>query len=69
MAPLAPGRFSATTGWPRRCVSQSAVMRASESVTPPGGKGTMTLTGFCGQFCAGQAPETARRSKEEIVSS
>jgi hypothetical protein len=23
-------------------------MRASESVTPPGGNGTITFTGFCG---------------------
>jgi len=52
IAPLAPGRFSAMTDCPSRCVSQSAVMRASESVTPPGGNGTMTLIGFCGQVWA-----------------
>jgi hypothetical protein len=52
MAPLAPGRFSAMTGWPSRGASQSAVMRAIESVTPPGGNGTTTFSARCGQDCA-----------------
>src|SRR5688572_33422841 len=51
------------TGWPRRGVSQSAVMRASESVTPPGGKGTITLTGFCGHCWASALVERNNNSR------
>jgi len=42
----------AITGCPSRCASQSTVMRAMLSVTPPGGNGTITRTGFCGHCCA-----------------
>ena len=51
------------TGWPRRGVSQSAVMRASESVTPPGGKGTITFTGFCGHCWASALVERNNNSR------
>src|SRR6185503_6902264 len=52
MLPLAPGRFSTSTCWPRRCASGSATTRALLSATPPGENGTMMRTGFCGHSCA-----------------
>src|SRR5256885_5767801 len=45
MLPLAPGRFSTTTGWPRRCCSCSPRRRASRSVPPPGGNVTTMVMG------------------------
>jgi hypothetical protein len=41
-----------TTDWPQICASFSPSSRAEMSVAPPGGNGTMNLTGFCGQACA-----------------
>src|SRR5712692_2062700 len=60
MAPLAPGLFSAITPWPMRCDSQSAVMRAMASVTPPGGNGTTMRTGLCGHCCEIEGTGSAR---------
>src|SRR5712692_7571748 len=71
MAPLAPGLFSAITPWPTRCDSQSAVMRAMPSVTPPGGNGTTMRTGLCGHCCetegTGSASINAPRSSRRTV--
>src|SRR6185503_2870030 len=50
--PPAPPRFSITTCWPQICESFSPRSRAEMSVAPPGGKGTMKRTGFCGHDCA-----------------
>ena len=47
--PLPPGRFSMTSGWPSRSPSRWAISRASMSVAPPGGKGTITRTGRLGR--------------------
>jgi len=47
MAP-APARFSTTTLWPQRSPSFIAISRAMPSVAPPGGMGTIILTGFWG---------------------
>ena len=52
MLPLAPGRFSTITCWPRRAASGSATTRALLSATPPGVKGTMMRTGLVGHSCA-----------------
>src|SRR5438874_1825712 len=52
MAPPAPTLFSTTKGWPRISCKRSETMRAWLSVLPPATKGTITLTGFCGQDCA-----------------
>src|SRR5439155_25266571 len=52
MLPLAPGRFSTSTGCPRRIPSGSATTRALLSATPPGANGTMMRSGFAGQSCA-----------------
>src|SRR5215831_1606282 len=59
MLPLAPGRFSTTTDWPRRAPSRSATTRALVSVTPPGANGTTRRSGRAGQSCA-LAPSAAR---------
>jgi hypothetical protein len=40
-----PGRFSTTKVPLRRCSSFCDSMRASQSVEPPAGNGTITLTG------------------------
>src|SRR5436309_13891600 len=52
MLPPAPGRFSITTGSPSACCSPFAIGRAMMSVVPPGGYGTMSLSGFAAEFCA-----------------
>jgi hypothetical protein len=44
----APGRFSTTNCWPRRCDSHCAISRATISVEPPAAKPTMTRTGCVG---------------------
>ena len=46
--PVAPGRFSITTGWPRFSERPGAMMRATTSVPPPGGKPTTMRTGRVG---------------------
>src|SRR5262245_53492647 len=51
MVPPAPPRFSTTSGWPSGFSSFCARMRATMSVDPPGGKGTMTRIGLAGQLC------------------
>ena len=50
--PLAPGRFSTITGWPRRSVIFGPIRRDMMSVVLPGGNGMMILIGFEGQDCA-----------------
>ena len=35
------------------CANGREVIRAIKSVTPPGGKGTTTRTGFCGHCACG----------------
>src|SRR5690606_5308693 len=55
MVPVAPALFSTT----KDCLSCSpsllATARATESVAPPGGKGTTMVTGLSGQACAAPA--------------
>src|SRR5687768_14521258 len=48
MMPLAPPLFSTTTGCEIERPSWSAVKRASVSVTPPGGQGTIIFIGLSG---------------------
>src|SRR5262249_4480550 len=52
---LAPGRFSTMTGLPQRAESWSARMRMMTSAGPPGGNGTIPLTGPVGKSDAGCA--------------
>src|SRR5712691_11616576 len=58
--PLAPGRFSTSTGWPSRSVIFGPIRRAMMSVVLPGGNGTMILIGFEGQDCASAAAANPR---------
>jgi hypothetical protein len=50
MALPAPGRFCTVTGWPSSRLSASAKARATRSVPPPAPKGTMSVTGWLGNF-------------------
>src|SRR4051794_39261923 len=81
MLPLAPGRFSTTTGCPsRRCIA-SAIMRATMSGAGPAVNGTMITTGrpdgACAFACLGRAraaivaapPSAARRVSRRMVPS
>ncbi|MNL50144.1 hypothetical protein D3C87_1731330 [compost metagenome] len=54
MLPLAPPLFSTMTLWPSSLESSAANSRPTESVLPPAGNGTTSLTGF-----VGQAPDCA----------
>ncbi|KAF5290255.1 hypothetical protein FQR65_LT20672 [Abscondita terminalis] len=61
----APGLFSTTTGWPRAWPSSTERARATRSVLPPAGKGTITRTGrsgkaACAQACSMIRPRPAR---------
>src|SRR5437763_14895934 len=56
MLPLAPPRLSTSTVWPSTLPSVSATMRADVSTSPPGGLGTMRVTGRVGYACAKAQP-------------
>src|SRR6266446_1497218 len=58
--PLAPGRFSTSTGWPSRSVIFGPIRRDMMSVVLPGGNGTMILIGLEGQDCASAAAVNPR---------
>src|SRR5947207_12866000 len=66
MEPLAPGRLSATNGWPSSCCSFSATTRAAMSVACPGGHGTMIRTGWLGYGCANAVPATRKETKNAL---
>src|SRR6187549_2361645 len=55
MVPPAPPRLSITTCWPRISESFAASGRATVSVPPPGGNGTIILIGLLGQSWAAEA--------------
>src|ERR1700730_13535289 len=57
MAPLAPGLFSMTIGWPRKCCILSAMMRAVKSAVPPGANATIMCTGRVGKSSATPMPQ------------
>jgi len=48
MFPLAPGRLSTITDWPRISPSFIPIVRARRSLPPPGETGTINLIGFSG---------------------
>src|SRR5256885_581603 len=52
MVPVAPGRFSTTKGLPSCSPMLRAMARATVSVEPPAGKGTMMLTALSGKLPA-----------------
>src|SRR5262245_62357477 len=50
--PPAPARFSTTNGCPSSSLKAGAVSRAKRSAVPPGGNGTIIVTGRFGHACA-----------------
>src|SRR2546423_7502787 len=52
MLPVAPARFSITTGWPQDLANSFATRRAMMSVVPPAEKPTKMCTSRFGQSCA-----------------
>src|SRR5260221_6104302 len=48
----APGRLSMITCWPMLSLTFAPTMRATGSVTPPGGNGRIHVIGFDGNACA-----------------
>src|SRR5688572_27806545 len=58
----APGRFSTTNGCPRRSDSLAANRRASVSLPPPGGYGTIMRTGFTGYDWAAACKANSNRT-------
>src|SRR5688572_19247194 len=66
MLPCAPARLSMTTCWPHSSASFAPRMRASASVPPPGGNGTMKRTGFSGKrSCAATGKASAQASNHQ----
>src|SRR6185503_6051194 len=64
IVPLAPARFSTTTGWPQRSARRGARSRATMSVPPPGGNATMIRIGLLGKAWA--APSARPKSSAMI---
>jgi hypothetical protein len=52
IVPVAPALFSTKKVCPVCSCSLAAILRVTTSTEPPGGYGTMILTGFVGQACA-----------------
>src|SRR5688500_8162185 len=48
IVPIAPGRFSTTTGWPSAATSRSPTMRATTSGGEPAGEEQITRIGLFG---------------------
>jgi len=63
MLPPAPARFSMTKGCPRISAIFGVTVRATMSVPPPGGNGTMTRIGFDGKFCASAALAASKTAR------
>src|SRR5690606_14195455 len=55
MVALAPALFSTTTGTPRMSENLGAMMRATISLEPPGGKPTTRVTGWDGYLASADA--------------
>src|SRR3712207_3995990 len=60
ISPVAPGRFSTTTGLPRACCTGWATARATMSEELPGGNGTTMVTLRDGQSPCAPAGRAAR---------
>src|SRR5262245_58632493 len=70
IAPEAPPRLSTTIGVPRLCWSWGCTTRATWSVMPPGGNGTIRRIGCTGQACAAHCadqPSSIARTTRAIV--
>src|SRR5574339_376943 len=68
MVPPAPALFSTTTGCPSSVESPCATARATPSVPPPGGNGTINLIGWVGHDWAPAVPaaKASARAQAEI---
>src|SRR5688572_11835852 len=64
MAPLAPGLFSTTPGWPSSSWNLAAIARPTMSEEPPATNGITTRIGFVGNDCALAAPVAASRHND-----
>jgi hypothetical protein len=64
--PVAPGRFSTSTGCPMDCETAGESARGMRSEVLPGGKGTTIVIGRVGKDCAstmaGSTSSSAKRS-------
>ena len=65
MTPFAPGRLSTMTCRPRPAVILGAIMRATRSVAPPGGKPTIMRTGLDGAHSARR--RAGRRGSDDAL--
>ena len=63
MVPIAPGRLSTTTAWPKRCDSAGSMARTSTSPPPPAAQGMMILIGLFGKLLAWAQEAGARPAK------
>src|SRR5262245_33174682 len=71
MAPLAPGLFSTTPGWPRYSGNLEAMARPTMSEDPPAGNGMTTRIGFEGYAWAWTDPtaaQSARLARKRFIS-
>src|SRR5262245_19016803 len=59
MMVLAPGRFSITTGCPQSWLMVWPIRRATMSLGPPAGKGTIIRIGRLGKLAAGSSAAAA----------
>ena len=66
IVPVAPGRFSTSTGWPSFAASPLERPRTSGSTAPPAGKGTTMRIGFEGHASWARAAG-ARTSAQAIA--
>src|SRR3954469_14029319 len=67
MLPPAPPTFSTTTDCPSVVRMRSAMMRATTSVEPPGGKGEMIVIGRDGYGCACTAATAPTKASAKIT--
>src|SRR5438045_3895965 len=65
MMVLPPLTFSTTKGWPSFSLKRAASTRATWSVGPPAGNGTMMVTAFAGYSCDHAA--SGRRSNASRI--
>src|SRR6478735_5510082 len=67
MVPPAPTLFSTTTLWPRYWPRPCATWRATASTEPPGGKGTIMVTGLVGKDWALTVADSAKAQSAKRI--
>src|SRR6187431_1039139 len=63
MVPVAPALLSTMKVCPKVLVNDGPIARAIESVEPPGGNGTSSVTGFDGHVSACAVPTAAAATR------